>query len=421
MAARSDRVFRQVALDRLASPEQLDQLITLTSPIGWAALVAIAVLLSTIVVWGIFGEVPTRVQGAGILVARGGQVFDAMAPTTGTLASVVSIGTTLNKGDVVATLDDAQAEQDLEHAKNALHEQEDQLRQLADRFDREIDARRKVDAQQRDNLGEIIRSAEQRRTFYEAELQSDKSVATKGFITQRFMQETRQQMEAAEQDSRRARNDLLRIDAEELDQTGRRDEEVWHQQEAVNAARRTVEELQIRLDRDTRIISPIAGHVTEVKASVGTVVAPGRAVVSIATAGEELELMLFIPPEQGKKVAPGMEVRIEPATIKKEEFGTLVGHVLDISEFPISPEGMLAVLGNPELVKLFSAQGAPYTAHVGLTPDAASPSGYAWSAGKGPPLTLSAGTTADAEVTVRLQAPITLVLPLLREKTGIGG
>src|SRR5262249_59536347 len=85
MAARSEKVFRQVALDRLASPEQLDQLIVLTSPIGWAALTAIAALLSAIVVWGIFGAVPTRIEGAGILVARGGQVFDAMAPTSGTL------------------------------------------------------------------------------------------------------------------------------------------------------------------------------------------------------------------------------------------------------------------------------------------------------------------------------------------------
>jgi HlyD family secretion protein len=421
MAARSEKVFRQVALDRLASPEQLDQLITLTSPIGWAALTAIAVLLSAIVVWGIFGKVPTRVEGAGILIARGGQVFDAMAPASGTLASVAATGSTVNKGDVVATLDDAQAEQDLDHARNVLREQEDQLRQLAARFDGEIDARRKVDAQQRDNLAEIISSAEQRRAFYEDALKGDASVAAKGFVTQRYVQETRQQMDAAEQDGRQARNDLLRIDAEELDQAGRRDEEVWHQQQAVNAARRTVEELQIRLDRNTRIVSPIAGHVTEVKASAGTVVAPGRAIVSIAVAGEGLELMLFIPPEQGKKVAPGMEVRIEPATIKKEEFGTLVGHVLDISEFPISPDGMLAVLGNPELVKLFSAEGAPYTARVGLTPDAASLSGYAWSAGKGPPLTLSAGTTANAEVTVRAQAPITLVLPLLRKETGIGG
>src|SRR5207245_2738031 len=77
--------------------------------------------------------------------------------------------------------------------------------------------------------------------------------------------------------------------------------------------------------------------------------------------------------------------------------------------------------GNPELVKHFSAQGAPYAARVGLISDAASANGYTWSAGKGPPVTLSAGTTATAEITVRTQAPVTLVLPLLREKTGLGG
>jgi HlyD family secretion protein len=421
MATPSERIFRQVPLERLSSPEQLDRLITLASPVGWLALTAIAVLLSAIVAWGIFGSVPTRVSGAGILVARGGQVFDAMAPASGTVAAVATIGASVKKGDIVASLDSVQSEQDLEHGQNVLREQEDQLAQLVARFDREIDARRAVDAQQRENLGEIIRNAEQRRTFYAEQLKSDQSVVEQGFLTRRFAQETRQQMEAAEQDGRRARNDLLRIDAEELDQTGRRDQEVSHQQEQVNAARRTVEELKIRLERSTRIVSPIAGHVTEVKASTGTVVAPGRPILSIETAGEGLELMLFIPPEQGKKVTPGMEARIEPATVKKEEFGTLIGHVLDISEFPISPEGMQAELGNPELVKLFSAQGAPYAARVSLVKDTVSTSGYAWSAGGGPPLALSAGTTASVEVTVRTQAPFTLVLPLLRERTGIGG
>jgi HlyD family secretion protein len=420
MAAPSEKIFRHVALERLSSPEQLDRLITLTSPIGWAALLAIAALLAAIVAWGIFGTVATRVQGAGILVGRGGQVFDAMAPASGTLASVAAIGLAVKKGDVVAALDDAQAEQDLRHAQNLLREQEQQLKDLGARFDREIAARREVDAQQRENLSDIITSAEQRRAFYASELNSDQPIVAKGFITRRFVQETRQLMETAEQDGRRARNDQLQLAARELDQTDRRDAEVWHQEEAVNAAHRTVEELTIRRDRNTRIVSPIAGHVTEIKATVGTVVAPGRPVVSIAKGGRGLQLMLYIPPEQGKQVTRGMEVRVEPATVKKEEFGSLTGHVRAISEFPISPEGMLAVLGNPELVKLFSVAGAPYAVRVALLPDAASPSGYQWSTGKGPQLALSAGTTASAEVTVRTQAPIALVLPLLRRQTGIG-
>jgi HlyD family secretion protein len=421
MAAVSERIFRKVALERLSSPEQLDRLIALTSPTGWLALLALVVLLAAIIAWGVFGSVPTRVQGAGLLVTRGGQVFDAMAPAAGRLASIAAIGATVSKGGVVATLDDAAAEQDLRHAQNVLREQAQQLAELVARFARETEARHKVDAQQRDNLAEMIRAAQQRRAFYADALKSDEPIAAKGFITRRYVQETRQLMDNAEQDERRARNDLLRIDAGEIDQAGHRDEEVWRQQQAVNVARRSVEELQTRLDRNTRIVSPIDGHVIEVEASVGTVVAPGRPVVSIETAGTGLELALYIPPEQGKQVAPGMEVRVEPATIKKEEFGTLLGRVLDISEFPVSPEGMLAVLGNPELVKSFSTQGAPYAARIALLADPESASGYRWATGNGAPVRLSAGTTANAEITVRSQAPITLLLPLLRGKTGIGG
>lgn len=419
--AASESIFRKVALERLSSPEQLDRLITLASPTGWAALAAILLLSLAIVVWGIFGAVPTRVDGSGILVSRGGQVFDAMAPDTGLVASVAAVGTVVGKGDTVATLDDRQLDQDVLHAGNALREQEEELAQLIARYEHEIDARRRVDAQQRENLSNIIASAQQRHSFYGDLLRDEQQVVASGFLTRRFAQETRQQMEQAEQDERRARNDLLRIDADELDLQGRRDQEVSRQQEATNAARRTVEELTSRVERNTRIVSPIAGHVTEVKATVGSVVAPGKPILSIETAGEGLELVLYIPADQGKKVTPGMTVQISPATVKKEEFGTLTGEILAISEFPVSPEGMLSVLQNAQLVTRFSAQGAPYAARVRLISDPTTASGYAWSGGRGPPVGLSSGTTAAAEVTVRTQAPISLVLPLLRARTGIGG
>jgi HlyD family secretion protein len=421
MATPSEKIFREVAIERLSSPEQLDRLIRIASPIGWVSTAAVAMLLAAIVCWGIFGSVPTRVQGQGILVTRGGQLFDAMASAPGTLATVVPIGTRVQPGDVVATLDDTQTEQDLAHARNVLREQEGELQQVTERFDREIAARRQVDAQQRDNLQQAIAAAEQRRVFYQQALASEAPVVERGFITRRFEQETRQQMEAAEEAGQRARNDLLRLDADELDQRDRRDQEVWRQQEAVNTARRALEELQIRTSRSTQVVSPIAGKVTEIKAAAGTVVAPGKPILSIETAGEGLELALYVPPEQGKTIAPGMEVRIEPATIKKEEFGTLIGRVIDISQFPVSAEGMMAVLQNAQLVTRFSAEGAPYAARVRLVADPAAPSGYAWAAGHGPPLRLSSGTTADAEVTVRRQRPITLVLPLLRGVAGVGG
>jgi HlyD family secretion protein len=124
-------------------------------------------------------------------------------------------------------------------------------------------------------------------------------------------------------------------------------------------------------------------------------------------------------PDAGKQVMPGMDVRVSPSTIKREEYGTLIGRVLEVSEFPATAQAMLATLGNDRLVQQFSARGAPIAARIDLLRDTASPSGYRWSGGRGPSTTISSGTIASAEVTVREGAPITFVIPLLRKATGL--
>jgi len=77
------------------------------------------------------------------------------------------------------------------------------------------------------------------------------------------------------------------------------------------------------------------------------------------------------------------------------------------------------VLGNDQLAKTFASAGPPFTARVTLEVDPNSVSGYRWTSRKGAQLPLSAGTLCSAEVTVKQRAPITLVIPLLRELTGI--
>ena len=95
--------------------------------------------------------------------------------------------------------------------------------------------------------------------------------------------------------------------------------------------------------------------------------------------------IVYVPADRGKDIQPGMEVRIEPSSAKREEFGTMIGTVASISEFPVTPEGMAAVLHNDTLAKRFSGKGAPYAVVVRLQRDANAASGYRWSSGKGPP------------------------------------
>ena len=92
--------------------------------------------------------------------------------------------------------------------------------------------------------------------------------------------------------------------------------------------------------------------------------AVGTPVVAIESEGNKLEALIYIPAERGKNVKPGMQVRIEPSTVKREEFGTMIGTVVTVSDFPMTPQGMAAVLHNDNLVTRFSHDGAPYAATV---------------------------------------------------------
>jgi HlyD family secretion protein len=418
MAASSERIFRKVALERLSSPEQLDQLVPLTSPIGWTAVIAIAAILAAAIGWSIFGTLPTSVNGSGILVSRGGHVFDAMAPFPGTLIDVANIGTVVKKGDRLASLDDTELQQNLQHAEEVVKEKQADLASLTKNFADQIDMKHKNAAAQRDNFARIIAASEKRRAFYADLLGKQDKIVQQGFLTQRFQEETRRSMDEADQNARSARSDLLRLDAEESDLIGRRDLDVLAAEQAVNDARRHVDELKIQLDQSTEIVSPLDGVITELKATPGTVVAPGKPILSIETAGSGLELLLYVPPEFGKKVAPGMDVRIEPSTVKKEEFGTLIGKVVAVSDFPMTAEGMASVLQNPQLVTRFMEQGPPYAVRVELSPND-SASGYRWSGGPGPTVKLSSGTTVRAAITTNRRAPISLLLPLLKAQAGL--
>lgn len=66
------KVFRQQALDKLNSPDDLNELLTVTSPKSWLLLAAIGLLLAAAAVWGTVATIETTVPANGILVSADG-------------------------------------------------------------------------------------------------------------------------------------------------------------------------------------------------------------------------------------------------------------------------------------------------------------------------------------------------------------
>ena len=62
-----NQIFRKKSLDKVSSPEQLNDYIRVSNPGVWLVLAAVIVLLIGVCVWGIFGRLETTVGSAAVV------------------------------------------------------------------------------------------------------------------------------------------------------------------------------------------------------------------------------------------------------------------------------------------------------------------------------------------------------------------
>ena len=67
MPDNNNTIFRKKSLDRVSSPEQLNEYIKVASPGMWMVLLAIVVFLAGMLVWGSIGKLETLVKGAAVI------------------------------------------------------------------------------------------------------------------------------------------------------------------------------------------------------------------------------------------------------------------------------------------------------------------------------------------------------------------
>lgn len=86
-------IFRKEAVERVSSPEKLNEYIHVTSPSIWMALIGIIFVLVGAIVWAVFGNIYTTVNGAGVVKDKNLVVYVKVADR----ASVdVGMGITVN-------------------------------------------------------------------------------------------------------------------------------------------------------------------------------------------------------------------------------------------------------------------------------------------------------------------------------------
>ncbi|WP_026492478.1 hypothetical protein [Butyrivibrio sp. XPD2002] len=64
-----NKIFREKSIERVSSPEQLNDYIQVTTPSIWIILLAVIVLLTGTLIWGIFGEIHVNTEAGEKTVA----------------------------------------------------------------------------------------------------------------------------------------------------------------------------------------------------------------------------------------------------------------------------------------------------------------------------------------------------------------
>jgi HlyD family secretion protein len=415
-------IFRKVSLERLASPEQLDQLMQVTDPRGWIALTGLGFVVATALAWGLLGNVHQNVHGTGILVRSGG-VFEVVPLAGGRVVDVsVGPGDLVKAGQVVARVEQPDLLEGLERAKAMLVAVRAQHQHTVDYGDKDITLQTSYLKEQRATIEHAVGAAERNMAWYQEKITAQERLVADGLLLKQTLLTTQQQYDAANERVAEAASQLAQLEVRELELWNKKNEAIRQDQLKVEEHERALAELERELKAKTEVVAPHGGRILEVMTDTGAVVSPGQPVLSLDLTGrtvKDLEAVMYVASIHGKQIRVGMPMLVAPATVKQEEYGMMLGRVTYVSDFPATLKGMQRMLKNERLVSGLAGSDAPYEVHADLVLDPATASRYRWTSSQGPPIRIESGTIAAASITVTTRRPIELVIPLIREYLGL--
>ena len=158
----------------------------------------------------------------------------------------------------------------------------------------------------------------------------------------------------------------------------------------------------------------IFGRIPITVSGRGVLIRSQQSGVTATGASSSLVGLAYFKIGDGKRIQPGMKMMITPDTVKREEFGGMVGSVTAVSALPITKQSAADLIGNAELAEALVSQGGQMQAIAQLKLDPSTFSGYEWSSAKGSPhQKMSPGTTTSVRVILAEKAPIAFVFPVL--------
>ncbi|MFS2136495.1 NHLP bacteriocin system secretion protein [Duganella sp. Dugasp56] len=398
---------------------------------AWANLAGLGLVIGVVILWSVFGDIPTRVAGSCIIMHPQG-VSDVTADMAGQITELlVQPGAMVEAGQEVAVVATPELSEKIANARVKLADLEAVAKVAHTEAQRSQRLNGDSMAEQRGALALRLESDRKRIRILEQQMELDQRLRADGLITARAAAQTPLDLADARAGLEDTQRKLAELDKRTTDYERVAGGSRSKLDLQLNEARRELAGLEAQSQSVTRLRSQVAGRVVEIKASVNSAVRRDTPVVSIERVdgggnGGGLEAVMYVSASDGKKIAANDQVELVPGHARKEEHGVLRASVKSTSAYPATPQGLMNTITNPELMRELAHGTATYAVRIALAqnpaPGVEARNPYLWSAAAGSSLPVSSGSLCQGEILVHHERPISLVLPIFRSTvSGHGG
>ena len=335
----SKQLFRESALERLSSPERLDALMTVTTPRGWLALVAIGLVLGGTLVWGFAGRTQETIDGNGILLRRGG-LAQVQAVAAGTITEIaVKSGDRVEPGQILARLAQPELERSIAQSAARLKGLEAQGSESGGLIKGGRELESASVNEQVHQIEETQKSFREQLAFLQSRLIAQEEAVRRGLITREVSQATRQEIAATNATIGNMDAQRTQLSAQFASVRNQAVQGLFSIENQIRLERQQLELLRLQYER-TSVVRNVygGGRVIEMLVEAGDALQFGQAVLSVDLPDQPLDCYVFVP-LRGKQILPGMPVHVTPAGLSWEEYGYMVGRVLSVSRYTAQPCG----------------------------------------------------------------------------------
>jgi HlyD family secretion protein len=439
MFTRRPDIFRSKALERLASPEALDQLMFSATAREWLPLLTIGALIVLVGAWTTLGTIPISVSGRTVLVYPSNLV-EIQSTTAGRLETLtIREGDVVKAGAVVGRVDQSAVARQLQEDRAALADLRGQDRlkaalqnNRASVQQQENDSERRLIDLQAQTLRKNLNDAETMNPILKGRLAGYQNLLKEGLIAEFSNDLVVSQQSVLDNAARivdlktrieQLDGQLKQIATREATFASDSDDEVTARTNPMRDLASRIALNELLLQRDSEVRTLHSGRVIALAVASGQVVSAGTRIAILETdnrgKASVLTSVSFFPVGDGKRIRPGMPVQVTPDSVERQRYGGIVGKVTSVSGLPVTKASAALLVGSSEVVEALLS-GGPYIQVVSeLETDAVAASGYKWSSSSGPGLPITPGTVGSTRVTIEGRAPITYLFPFLRSASGI--